>query len=607
MPICDAGPGECATTCNGGLPCVIGWLLEEPDVCKNNYWFCTCSSGGWCPGGNAPGYVGQSCGDILYECSDGTSCSRDADCAAYTGQCFTDRRCSDGAVCFSDAQCSALYTDGVCRVVSKTCWDGRACHSNADCTFGGPGGACLPRFSGTCTTPCLQDEKCPEEGQYLCYGETQIPTCCSSVRCGDGVCSAGAGETHANCPTDCPSQAPFCGDGACNGSETCNTCPGDCPCGPVCGNGDCQSGESCASCPADCSCAGPCGNGACQTGETCANCSADCGVCQVCGDGVCNGSETCSTCEADCGICTGPFCGDTLCTGFENCWICGVDCGVCPLLNNWFQVAGGNLYAGAATGRAVDLNIPYQTCIEPACKPYLMVSDRNNTPGSTGVAITGGAEIDTDGFTTEGEEDVAATGTVMTHIRENYAFFYRRYSLGFNPKDNFKHTARDARKPTTPRAYHYHGGDLAILSPWRVAADESIVVFVDGDLAISDPDEVGALITVEPGGFLAFIVKGDITVQSDVGNTALDDATANVEGIYVADGVLQVTSTGSRDDRRFVGEGTFVGWTDVRLDRDLGETGNAATPAETFVFRPDLAANLPRQMKRSQIIWQETN
>ncbi|MEZ4270273.1 MAG: sugar-binding protein [Myxococcota bacterium] len=52
------------------------------------------------------------------------------------------------------------------------------------------------------------------------------------------------------------SGSAFCGDGTCNGSETCGSCPKDC-------------GDTCSSC----------GNGTCDAGETCSSCSKDCGTC----------------------------------------------------------------------------------------------------------------------------------------------------------------------------------------------------------------------------------------------------------------------------------------------------------------------------------------
>jgi len=44
---------------------------------------------------------------------------------------------------------------------------------------------------------------------------------------------------------------PVCGDGTCNGSETCATCPDDCEQCTTCGDLICDAGES-ATCPQDC-------------------------------------------------------------------------------------------------------------------------------------------------------------------------------------------------------------------------------------------------------------------------------------------------------------------------------------------------------------------
>jgi len=53
-----------------------------------------------------------------------------------------------------------------------------------------------------------------------------------------------------------------------------------------------------------------CGDGSCNGAETCTTCSQDCGVCPLpepyCGDGSCNEEEVCSTCSQDCGACPEP-------------------------------------------------------------------------------------------------------------------------------------------------------------------------------------------------------------------------------------------------------------------------------------------------------------
>jgi uncharacterized repeat protein (TIGR03806 family) len=55
----------------------------------------------------------------------------------------------------------------------------------------------------------------------------------------------------------CGGGGPSCGDGTCNGTETCSTCASDCGACSTCGNGVCGSGETCSTCQADC---GPCGS-----------------------------------------------------------------------------------------------------------------------------------------------------------------------------------------------------------------------------------------------------------------------------------------------------------------------------------------------------------
>ena len=145
-------------------------------------------------------------------------------------------------------------------------------------------------------------------------------------RCGDGTCNGT--ESCMSCASDCGACAPTCGDGTCNSSETCTNCPTDCgACTPRCGDGACNGSETCTSCPSDCgACAPRCGDGTCNGSETCTTCPTDCGTCAArCGDGTCNGSETCTTCPTDCGTCT------STCPTHGSCGTCVADtrCGWC--------------------------------------------------------------------------------------------------------------------------------------------------------------------------------------------------------------------------------------------------------------------------------------
>ena len=235
---------------------------------------------------------------------------------------------------------------------------------------------CVPHDEPGCddgaiqTCVCAQDEFCCSDGwDEFCVNEV------AEFGCGD-----------------CGGEPPaVCGDGTCNGMETCTNCPQDCGQCPV-GTGDCCQPNGTPGCDnptiSACVCAqddfccsdgwdevcvgevtefgcgecGPepgCGNGQCEApGETCFTCSADCGDCQYTGD-CCldNGTPGCQdkaiadcVCVQDpfcctdgwddvcvgevvefgCGECeTSPDCGNGTCDEGENCIECPADCGEC--------------------------------------------------------------------------------------------------------------------------------------------------------------------------------------------------------------------------------------------------------------------------------------
>lgn len=147
-----------------------------------------------------------------------------------------------------------------------------------------------------------------------------------------------------------------------------------------------------------------------------------------------------------------------------------------------------------------------------------------------------------------------------------------------------------------------------------VAPGESYTIFIDGNLTITDPTNANQLTDVDEGGFLAFIVSGDITISETVGNEVLTDTTSNLEGIFIADGLLTLESRGEAvgGDDRFIGEGSFISWTRVALDRDFSdgvgrEVENQDKPVESFIFRPDFIRNTPEFLTRPHTIWQESN
>jgi hypothetical protein len=171
--------------------------------------------------------------------------------------------------------------------------------------------ACVPGATRSCACPsggAMGTQTC--DGAGAAYGA--CGPCTAVARCGDGVCNGT--ETCSTCPTDCMPCAMRCGDGVCNGTETCSSCSGDCGAcmtTPRCGDGVCNlPGESCSSCSDDCGACPPrCGDGTCNGTETCSSCSGDCGTCE----------STCMPCSQDSDCATG-FCGTRRCDGVRGCY-----------------------------------------------------------------------------------------------------------------------------------------------------------------------------------------------------------------------------------------------------------------------------------------------
>jgi hypothetical protein len=165
-------------------------------------------------------------------------------------------------------------------------------------------------------------EVCTTSGDEDCDGlaDCADPDCDGAPGCDcdfDGVCAAP--ENCQSCPADCPSVAPYCGDGVChtNDGENCVSCPGDC-------NG-LQSGPSSGQ-----FCCGSAGGGVNPVSCLDARCTAGSFECRkdvapaCCGDLSCDSRETPCACGIDCGTPTAQegACGD----GIDNDCDTAIDC-----------------------------------------------------------------------------------------------------------------------------------------------------------------------------------------------------------------------------------------------------------------------------------------
>jgi hypothetical protein len=180
--------------------------------------------------------------------------------------------------------------------------------------------------------------------------------------------------------------------------------------------------------------------------------------------------------------------------------------------------------------------------------------------------------------------------------KTTYASYYQK--LGSPVDNNFGDPAENYPALPYDTNIFYSDIDVTIagVNSWNIPANKKVIVLINSDLNISLDDGYG--ITVEPGGFLAFIVKENINIGDQVGN---------LQGIYIAEGTIETAEEGA--GKPFTGEGLFYGKTGVILARDLGddcsEMCNADTPAELFTFNPDLVINSPYELWTSKIDWQE--
>lgn len=142
-------------------------------------------------------------------------------------------------------------------------------------------------------------------------------------------------------------------------------------------------------------------------------------------------------------------------------------------------------------------------------------------------------------------------------------------------------------------------------------ADYPLLIFVengsieiDGKAASSN-----SLLQLSSSSFVAFFTTGDITILGSAGNYPPGPVAPNlatITGVFVADGTLTIDNTGSDlTEKQFVGYGSFTGCKGVNLTRSFDSLINAATPAEVFIYNPNLLRNAPLIIMDTLINWNE--
>ena len=265
----------------------------------------------------------------------------------------------------------------------------------------------------------------------------------------------------------------------------------------------------------------------------------------------------------------------------------------------WWQV----IDADVTTNGDLISSIP-GTCTLPACNPVFGLRGAGGFPG---VPAYGGATADFlsgagTGNAAETPYNWLAASRYLGRTYD-YAFFERQI-----PDDV---VINELTPPVTGGTfnsggapsrgyvwYHWDGatlGDLIITGNVNLVGSRRVVLMAEGaNVTIN-----GRIQLQSPGqGFFMMVVGKDGSGLK--GDILVDPSVDNIEGIFLAESEFKtgIAST------QFNARGSVVAYDGVVLERDLGAS-NANTPAEVFIYAPDIIATFPSVFTQRRIRWKE--
>jgi len=292
----------------------------------------------------------------------------------------------------------------------------------------------------------------------------------------------------------------------------------------------------------------------------------------------------------------------------------------------WWQAQEGNVYGFNGYNNFVpsacenDVNAPI-------CDANVVIRNVDDDPKSAGIPLSGGT-ISSGGYFTAYDDITEPHAENTQHsnmIKENYDYFVKNVDL--NTVQNLPTSGSTLTSVPTggtnydgAEVFDYSGNLTVSFDTQVVDSATKIIIFVDGNVTIQNDGSVGdRVLEVEKGGYFAIIASGSITFENEIGNAcsfpSCPSESTNIDGVYVASTRLIIEDDGDDAlvDNMFVGEGTFVGWEGINLNRSFDTTSpidraiNNEYPTERFIFRPDFNENTPELLKHPNLVWQEVN
>jgi hypothetical protein len=257
--------------------------------------------------------------------------------------------------------------------------------------------------------------------------------------------------------------------------------------------------------------------------------------------------------------------------------------------NPYFQVKTGDVYSGAATTPSLISLLPDSSTNFALDAPPIIMH-------------TGTADFGSNGG------KVSSTGRELKNYSSTTTFSYAELKAVFRPIPATipKQSDLTALSPGIYEA-NLTGGRLNLDANWNSAIATRYVVFVPGDLYISN----GSSLTVNNDGksVITFVVQG---------NLGIDPTVTSVHGIFLVDGSIDTVCTNvntfsggtcspgstsaSAQNNSLTLNGMYAANGGFTLDRQ-GTAGT--TPGEVFIYRPDMiiaGSNIFGQLK---LTWKE--
>ncbi len=253
----------------------------------------------------------------------------------------------------------------------------------------------------------------------------------------------------------------------------------------------------------------------------------------------------------------------------------------------WWQAVGGSVYAETGLKSNIPASVP------PLSSPYnnqkLIVSDA----GRTGILVHGfnwqGTELGTNP-----NAGVSVAGYRAQSLYDGLRYDYNFYKTRMDVFPSKKWEADSIVKYDdggTGFQIFTSDTDVTIGSPSPIVVDtgKKIILLVNGNVNINQD------ISTATNSFFAVIARGTITYSYNV-NIAQGWFVANSISVPCRD-VVAPMGTCDKADVQFVGQGSFVGWSGINLNRDMAAAANNTDPSEKFIYRPDMLLNAPTPIR----------